>query len=204
MDAWGSFESSERKSRILHVSAFFFEEGISNFTCASNGSLTAQKVRDCSLIPQIYFAPKLFTLKNLPLPIFISEKLLKCCWNSVVDICGPFTWIYWLLIFFLFCFLSLPLSLCTHTHTFILHYSGVICRHHDPSYKYFSMTIKEPRHSLASLLYHYHSQEVEHWYKIIIIIHSPFSKVPDCPNYVFYNLFPLGYNQGNHTFLSSP
>lgn len=51
-------------------------------------------------------------------PFFISEKLLKCCWNSVMNICGPFTWIYWWLISFLFCFLCLPLSAHTLTHLF--------------------------------------------------------------------------------------
>ena len=116
---------------------FFFEAGVSNFIWASNISFTPPKVRDCSFIPNIFFSPKLFILKIFPPPPFFL--FLKNYW----DVTGIVSWIFvglspgftdWLLIFFLFCFLSLPLCLYTHTHTFVLHYLGVIRRYQDLSY----------------------------------------------------------------------
>lgn len=34
------------------------------------------------------------------------------------------------------------------------------------------------------------------------LVYSPFSKLLDCPSYVFYSCFPLGYNQGLHIAFS--
>ena len=122
VDPWGALNSLVKKSRILHISAFFFffEEGVSNFIWASNISFTPPKVRDCSFIPHIFFSPKLFILKIFPPPVFFfffSEKLLRCYWNSVMNICGPFTWFYWLVVNILPLLLSFSPSLPLHTHT---------------------------------------------------------------------------------------